>query len=67
MDFVIPPIITPVGLAVLGALLWWRMSRVESEIMRLRDDRHEIGNKVAGMQGAVNTLKEVVVDVLRAR
>lgn len=63
--FAMHDLLTPVGVAVVGALLWWRMSRVESEVLRLRDGRHEVNNAVARMEGAVNTLHDVVVGVLR--
>lgn len=55
---------TPAGVAVVGALLWWRTGRVESEVLRLRDDRHKLGNDVARMQGTVETLGELVRTVL---
>lgn len=66
MEGLIPPLLTPVGVAVVGALLWWRIGHVEKEVGKLRTDRHELGNDVAKMQGTVETLKEVVIDVLRA-
>lgn len=40
-----------VGLLILVALLWWRMRNIEKEVMRLRDDRHSLGNKVATLKG----------------
>lgn len=57
---------TPTVTAVVGALLWWRMGRVETEVQRMRDDRHRLGNDVAVMQGAVEALKEVVVEAINA-
>jgi len=37
----LPPLLTPLGIIVATALLWWRVSRVEHEINKLREWKHD--------------------------
>ena len=55
-----------INLAV-AAVLWWRVGRVESEVLRLRDDRHAFTAEVGRITGSVSTLHDIVVDVFGKR
>lgn len=56
---------TPTAVAVVGALLWWRMGRVEREVHELRNDRVADGLSVAKMQGTVETLRDIVMQAIQ--
>ena len=64
MDPLLQPLTTISGVVVLGVLMWWRIGRVEKEVMRLRDDRHAMANTVSSIEGAVDVLRGVTTEVL---
>lgn len=57
----IPPIVTPLGLIVCTALLWWRVGHVEREVKRLRDWRHdEVEQALTGLKLRVGLMEQDV-------
>lgn len=58
---------TPAGVAVVGALLWWRVGNVEREVSKLRDVKHELNNAVAELKGGVHMLEKLVMDTISNR
>lgn len=57
---------TPAGVAVVGALLWWRVGNTEREVRELRTMRHDVNNSLAKLQGTVSSLENIVIQVLSA-
>lgn len=55
---------TPLGVIVVGVVLWFKVNTLEKEVTRLRDDRHELNSRVGEMTGAVETLRGIVTEVL---
>ncbi len=53
---------TPAGVAVVGALLWWRVGNVEREVLKSRTDRQELRGTVAELKGTVQTLTSLFTD-----
>lgn len=58
---------TPAGVAVVGALLWWRVGNVEREVGKLREDKHTTNQTVAELKGSVEIMREVVTEFIGAR
>jgi len=58
---------TPAGVAVVGALLWWRVGNVEREVKTLRADRHETNSTVMELKGSVQLMERLVTDWLANR
>lgn len=58
---------TPAGVAVVGALLWWRVGNVEKEVGKLRDDKQEVNHTVAKLQGAVNLMERLLTELVNSR
>lgn len=53
---------TPAGVAVVGALLWWRVGSVEREVRDLRRERHDMSATVAELKGSVQLMESLVTD-----
>ena len=58
---------TPAGVAVVGALLWWRVGNVEKEVTKLRSDRHELNGTVAELKGSVQVMTSLFTDWFNRR
>lgn len=55
---------TPAGVAVVGALLWWRVGNVEREVTKLRDQKHEDASTIAALKGSVDLMERLVSDLV---
>lgn len=53
---------TPAGVAVVGALLWWRVGSVEREVRDLRRERHDMNATVSELKGSVQLMESLVTD-----
>lgn len=58
---------TPAGVAVVGALLWWRVGNVEREVGKLREEKGNLISAVAELKGAVQLMERLFTEWLRAR
>lgn len=57
---------SPLVVAVVGVLLWWRVGQMEKEIVRLRETKEAMALDVARMQGAIDSLRSLFTEVLQA-
>jgi len=62
----IPAIVTPIGVVVVGVLLWWRMGRVEKELDRLQVARDELAERLGQIGVTVNLLREWTGELWRS-
>lgn len=54
---------TPAGVAVVGALLWWRVGNVEREVVQLRVAKGEDQKIIAELRGSVQLMERLVTEL----
>lgn len=54
---------TPAGVAVVGALLWWRVGNVEREVVSLREAKGQDQKIIAELRGSVQLMERLVTDL----
>lgn len=54
---------TPAGVAVVGALLWWRVGIVEKEVIQLRVAKGEDQKLIAELRGSVQLMERLVTEL----